>query len=233
MTTISPQITYHIASILFWIAARESGYTKTLAQIITEPEMVVKTRYIKELFSRMPCTNDWPTETRVEVISAAMHYIKIAAKAGDRFLGTPRSDDYGHGRSEEARHEATAHLRHTIRTCKAIDPEAPMPRAGELCLRTPLPAMIFTTKDLGGEAFVITNTEKALGFHWPIIATAYSGHRTDNGVLMIMDPELHIPVPSQTVGAQWSRIIPNAVPFIDQVSIPAPAGQPFDIRATW
>jgi hypothetical protein len=96
----------------------------------------------------------------------------------------------------------------------------PLEMIGRLCLRHPLPAVVFSRVHPGTQVIEVANTRDALGFQMPMfLATIHA--RQIGPRLFVLMVKFHIPAPVDVIADRWGRVIQNSEPVFDTMSLGA------------
>lgn len=104
-------------------------------------------------------------------------------------------------------------------------------QTGTLCLRSPLPAVVFADHSPLQPIISVSNTQIALGFQIPLFLSIF-GHQSIGEGLFLMTGVFHIPVPDVKTGQRWTSIIPNASHFIKELHFSSNIGT-ISLEITW
>lgn len=100
---------------------------------------------------------------------------------------------------------------------------AKIEKAGRLCLRHPLPAVVFTDSRPRGGILEVADTSAALGFDLPMFLANVSTNQLGDG-LFVSTGIFHIPVPDARHGDEWGTAIQNSTRFVRGIQFYGEAG---------
>ncbi|MHB8408400.1 MAG: hypothetical protein ACYDHY_09980 [Acidiferrobacterales bacterium] len=150
------------------------------------------------------------------------------AIGGMNMNGVIYAEDIQIGRSPAARNVDTSVLRAIPKRVFVGDQTR---KVGVLCLRHPLPAVVFVNEKIQDDFIEVADTTAALGFHLPIFL-GISGNYLACGNLFALTGIFHIPVPNVGHGNLWNRAIQNSLRFVSELTFLTP-GKTHDIRVEW
>lgn len=127
-------------------------------------------------------------------------------------LGSIYVEDMAPGRSPLARGIDTDQVRFIPR-CRY---NQPLERIGSLCIRHPLPAIVFSPTAPTMGVIEVADTTAALGFQLPMFLVL-AGMQQVQDDLFVLAGYFYVPAPSEEIGDRWSRIIQNSIRTIGQV----------------
>ncbi|MBN0172581.1 hypothetical protein JTL52_18085 [Pseudomonas aeruginosa] len=84
---------------------------------------------------------------------------------------------------------------------------------GALCIRHPLPAVVFATRPNSKPLIKVADTRRALGFSYPIFMVSPSVRDMGNG-LYALTGIMRIPVVNEDIGDGWDKVILNSTRFV-------------------
>ena len=142
-------------------------------------------------------------------------------------IGQIYLEDMATGRSEAAAAIDTLSLRHIPQITVTGD----MQRCGRLCLRHPLPAVVFSDELPIRPYLLVEDTKTALGYDLPMILTL-DGQGQTHGHIHILTGAFHIPVPAVKDGKRWNHVIQNSTRFVDAQTLVSDDGIA-KISCTW
>ena len=141
-----------------------------------------------------------------DVLNAVAAEAYAYARDEENMQGSIYLEDRDTGRSPSAAAIDTA--------CLAIVPtcayKRPVERLGRLCLRHPLPAVVFAPRAPLDTLIEVADTTTALGFAMPMFLTVTGIHAIDAASFVLMG-YFTIPTPSHEHGELWDRVIQNAL----------------------
>lgn len=227
----NPSVVHDVAAYLFWMLAEDVGVPEANDSVVNSGGRC--------LF-QIPFANQLLSLYEVEQLDFAQqqHFCNaVAAEATQYALreenmeGIIYADDSISGRSISARNVPTDHLRNIPKAINVAD-DGRMERVGQLCLRHPLPAVVFsTTRPVSNSVIEVADTSKALGFHLPMFLTNINSKRLESG-LFVSSGLLCIPVPDEHMGNHWSSALQNSIRFTNSLTLQGETGAVV-VNVTW
>jgi hypothetical protein len=208
-----------MAALLYWTQAEENGVAATTAAIVETDGAAIfahsSAESILTPFGFEQLNFDRQEAYREAIIGYALdHAVEQRNMIGNIYL-----EDAATGRSDTAAQLNTAPLAHIPQLIidRAIE------SCGRLCLRHPLPAVVFADAIPQKPYCLVDDTLTALGFDLPMILTLDGQSRLhDDGV--ILTGIFHIPVPNAKAGAVWNDAIQNSMRYVDGTTIISETG---------
>jgi hypothetical protein len=212
---LNPQIVHDVAAYLFWTMSETVGVTGA-------NEAIVKSA--GQCLFEQPFTAAVLSQYDIEKLSynAQRELGRAIAAEAEYFAmkdvnmdGIIYVEDAQNGKSPSAQNVQTGILkaipRQVSRTGLKIE------KKGSLCLRHPLPSVVFSDTRPHGSVFEVADTLAALGFHLPMflnnVAFQQLGER-----LFVSKGIFHIPVPNTSHGDLWNKAIQNSTRFVCSVT---------------
>ncbi|MGF6534269.1 hypothetical protein P3T20_005073 [Paraburkholderia sp. GAS206C] len=226
---LNPQIVHDIAAQLFWLLAESAGVEATSEAVIDSGgRCLVEAPFSTSVLGQYGFDKLSPDERRgaCEAIAAEAEAFTLN---GENMNGIVYGEDAAEGRAPSAQDVETAHLK-VLPKDLSYSGQA-LEKTGRLCLRHPLPAVVFTNVAPRGEVLEVADTSDALGFHLPMFLSHVATTQLDDNLYVSMGI-FHIPVPDSEHGDQWVRAIANSTRFIDGVQFGG-AGGVTSVDVTW
>lgn len=226
---LKPEIMQDAAAFLFWTMAENSSVAEVSDSVIETSGLCLfeqpSASQILSQYGYQNLTVDVQSETIKAIAAEAVIYC-VEEK---NMLGIIYSDDAETGRSPSSRNIPAELLKPA--SVPIIKSAHEVEKIGRLCLRHPLPAVVFTDK-LPGDGFIeVADTSTALGFQTPIFMS-------NIGILQISDDTyvltgiFHIPVPTVQQGDLWNMAIMNSTRFVSKMNYCSHAGD-IQIDVQW
>lgn len=226
MTFDKPTI-HNLAAEMFWRFADEIGVGPANERVLaTEGRCIIEHQYDGSLWRDYPLASLADEEARWVMQAVAFEAFDFT-RAQQNMIGQIYLEDRETGRSPSAANLAT----HLIAKAPAITVNRQIERLGRLCLRHPLPALVFATREPVGGVIQIEDTATALGVDLPMFVTIAGSQRIDD-TTVILTGYFHIPVPDAATGDRWNHIIQNSTRAVSGLTISQPEGQ-LDITYEW
>lgn len=204
-------IVHDAAANLFWTLAAVVGFDEaenavidSSGQCLLEQSFtaVVLGRYGIEKLSR---------DGQQEFVSAIASEAERFIVKGENMNGVIYAEDAQSGRSPSGMHVNAGPLRAIPKRVSTSG--AKIEVIGSLCLRHPLPAVVFSEKKPHGGVLEVADTSASLGFHLPMfLANAASQQIGEK--LFVSTGIFHIPVPDVRHGDMWVSAIQNSIRFV-------------------
>lgn len=218
---LNQQTVNDAAAQLFWRMAQIEGVQAAVGQVLhTQGLCLLKqpcTAETLETYGFSQCDASAQRAFLDAVIQEAHEY----TAAEQNLQGMIFLEDAATGRSPSATDIRTAHL--DVRS-PIVQVSAQVERIGRLCIRAPLPAVVFSdVRPQEGAIVWVDDTTTALGFHAPMFLVQYDCMPV-NG-LYVLTGVFSIAVSDPHTGKQWHPVIPNSTRFVSQLLVQSPAGQ--------
>lgn len=94
---------------------------------------------------------------------------------------------------------------------------AEVQKIGSLCLRHPMPAVVFTSTAPMSTVIEVADTQAALGFHLPMFMGDIECRDADED-LYVLTGIFHIPVPDIKQSSLWDGAILNSTRFVEAIT---------------
>ncbi|MEQ9947312.1 hypothetical protein [Pectobacterium aroidearum] len=199
-----PQFLEDAAAWLFWTLASRNGFGPTLEKVLqTEGQSVLDCTDSETIFSRYPLEGMSAT-TFTALCDAVAAYAYDCAVSEENLVGMVYSEDRFTGRSPSAADISTSHLDLPLTVIGDT-----LPEYGMLCLRHPLPAVVFGEGMPPEGLFRVADTT-ALGFGMPLWLHPHTASQIESGVWLLTGI-FHIPENLDLSRRPWTEVIPNAV----------------------
>lgn len=212
--TLNPQVVHDAAAFLFWTLADVIGVDGANEEVIYSSGRCLLDQ---------PFTGDVLGQYSVEQLSSIeLHkfFSAIAAEAerfavnGENMDGIIYADDAQTCKTPSAQFVNTNQLNVTPKNI--ITDGGKIEKLGKLCLRHPLPAVVFSEKSQNGNIIEVADTFNAIGFHMPMFLSNIASQQIGDH-LFVFTGIFHIPVPDAGQGNLWSSVIQNSMRFVDGV----------------
>lgn len=211
---LNPQIVHDAAAYLFWTLAETVGiHGATEAVIDSSGHCLLEQPFTDKVLGQYSFQKLLHDNLR-EVGSAIAAEANYFAFKGENMNGVIYAEDAQSGRAPSALQVQTAHLK-AIPT-QLITLGAKIEKIGQLCLRHPLPAVVFSDTLPIGDVLEVADTSSALGFQLSMFLTNIVATRLDDGLFVLTGIFL-IPVPDMRSSEEWDMAIQNSMRFVDKV----------------
>lgn len=221
---------HNLAAEMFWRMADDIGVGQTNERVLaTEGRCLLEHPIDNDLWQEYPLAS-LPDEEASRVLKAVSFEAFDYTRAEQNMIGPVFLEDRQSGRSPSAAAIDTQPLAKT----PTFTSNDPIERIGRLCLRHPLPAVVFADREPRGGIIQVDDTATALGFDLPMFL-ALTGCQPAPDETVILTGYFHIPVPDVATGDLWNHVIQNSTRAVSSVAIFRPEGQlviDFDWDAT-
>lgn len=203
---IDPMFAHDAAAYLFWTLVGDVGISEATRLVVeSEGLHLLDQPFTKQVMERYGIDKLSPALRLAfsnAVAAEAMEY----RSAGRALAGIVYAEDASTGRSPEIKDLSTAGVKAIPRSMRGNEN---IPKVGSLCLRYPLPAVVFSNAMIEEEFIEVCDTSKALGFQMSLFLIV-AGCQLVADHLYAANGYLQIPVPDRARGNLWDRIIPNS-----------------------
>lgn len=200
----NPQLIEDAAAWLFWTLADMEGFATTRENVLRSRGMsLLKCPDRDAIFSRYSLAEMTPEEYSDFCETTASHAYGRTANE-ENLIGLIYSEDRVSGRSPSATSIETEHLNKPL----SVSGDT-LPVCGTLCVRHPLPAVVFSeTRPPRG--FIRVADTRALGFSMPLWFYPHTTDETGDGSWMLTGI-FYIPEGPHIQTLSWPKVIPNSV----------------------
>lgn len=208
------------AARLFWSLASEIGVRQANDLVISsnglcllDGSTLIKIPGFEE-FDR------YPPQTQLAIFNAITGEAVTHATRGENMVGILYAEDSQSGRSPDAKDIDTRNLFERKRPTKGLSINQRHDTLGRLCIRHPLPAVVYTIRAPRSTIFEVSDTFCALGFQNRMYMHQYTVLQVDANLYACIGLFL-IPITSQDDGKLWGQVIQNStfVPDGTEVAI--------------
>jgi len=226
MTFDEPTI-HNLAAEMFWRMADEIGVFNVNKRVLeTKGRCLLDHRFDSDLWREYPLPS-LPDGEAGRVLEAVAVEAFDFTRDQQNMIGQVFLEDWQSGRSPSAANVDTQALARTPSfTC-----DQSIERLGRLCLRHPLPAIVFADREPAQGVIQVDDTATALGFDLPMFLTI-AGCQRINDATVVLTGYFQIPVPDVATGNQWNHVIQNSSRAVSGVIISLPEGQ-FTFAYRW
>ncbi len=205
------QISVHdAAAYLFWTLAESIGVAEANNAVVESAGQCLLEQPFTAAVLRQYGFEKVPHEFQRKFGNAIAAEAERFAIDNKNMHGVIYADDAQNGRSPSARHVQTASLRKIPRSVSVHGSK--IEKIGCLCLRHPLPAVVFSDTKPHRRLLEIADTSTALGFHLPMFLFDATFQQV-NDDRFISKGVFYIPVPDKHHGSLWGMVIQNSIRF--------------------
>ncbi|KTT69106.1 MULTISPECIES: hypothetical protein [Sphingomonas] len=196
---------HNLAAEMFWRMADECGVGEVNERVLaTEGRCLLEHRFDNDLWREYPLFS-LPDDEVTRVLKAVAFEALDFTRNQQNMIGQVYLEDREGGRSPSAAQLDTQPLAKapTFSSNRAIE------RIGRLCLRHPLPAVVFADSVPTAAVIQVDDTATALGFDLPMFLNV-AGRQQFGDDTVILTGYFFIPVPDVTTGDLWNHVIQNS-----------------------
>jgi hypothetical protein len=215
MSTLNPQIVHDTAAYLFWMLAEQAGIDDANQAVRdTTGECLFTQPFTISVLEQQGFAN-LPQEARQKFINAVACEAEEYALQERNLNGVVYAEDGQSGRSPSAEHVNTQILKFIPNRVVA---NRKLEKTGRLCLRHPLPAVVFSDSKPSSGIIEVSNTKEALGFQLPMFFSI-NGCQQISNALVVLFGVFFIPTPNEDSGKLWNSAIQNSTRFFSGLDI--------------
>lgn len=227
--SLNPQIVHDAAAFLFWRLAEVVGVNRANEAVMCSSGLcLLEQPFTSDTLSQYGFGRLLPNEQREFSSAIAVEALRFGLK-GENMDGIIYAEDAQGGRSPSAKMIQTACLDNIPRRIVASGYE--IERIGWLCIRHPLPAVVFSNACPRGGVLEVADTSLALRFQLPMFLSRCCTTRLGSR-LFVSTGILHIPVPNNDCGDNWGAAVQNSERFIYGIQFCGPDGNT-EVEVEW
>lgn len=209
----------NLAAEMFWRMADDIGVVEANQKVLaTEGWCLHEHRFDNDLWLDYPIAS-LPREEAQRVLKATSREAFEVTRDQQNMIGAVYLEDRETGRSPSAKDIDTS----VFARSPTFSSNTPVERIGRLCLRHPLPAIVFVDRMPDGGVIQVDDTSTALGFDLPIFLVLTGCQQVD-ATISILTGYFQIPVPDVATGNLWNHVIQNSTRSVEGVRISGPSG---------
>lgn len=218
---------HNLAAEMFWRMADECGVGEVNERVLaTEGRCLLEHRFDNDLWREYPLSS-LPDDEATRVLRAVAFEALDFTRDQQNMIGQVYLEDRERGRSPSAAGIDTQPLA-TVPTFRC---NRPIERVGRLCLRHPLPAVVFAEDAPIAAVIQVDDTVTALGFDLPIFLNVV-GRQHFGADTVILTGYFFIPVPDVATGDRWNHVIQNSHRNVEGHTLQTSDGE-WVIRYEW
>lgn len=226
--TLNPQIVHDAAAYLFWTLAEAIGINKANNAVLDSAgRCLIKQSFTAAALAQYGFGN-LPRDVQLEFENAVAAEAERFAVNEENMNGVIYAEDAQKARSPSALHVNTAKMK-AIPVRISIDGK--IEKLGCLCLRHPLPAVVFSDTMPCEDVIEVADTTVALGYHLPIFLTNVDCQKISDE-LFVLKGVFKIPVPDAQHGDLWSAAIQNSSRFVSTLTF-CMESSAVDVKVDW
>lgn len=227
--SFNPHLIHDAAAHLFWTLAAGVGVAAASDEVIETDGTCLLAKPFSAAVLAPYGVAELSRDQLMSLFGSIAGEAQGFASRGENMQGIVYADDAENGRSPSAAALDTSILKVIPRDLGCTG--AALEKIGKLCLRHPLPAVVFSERRPSASLIEVADTTTALGFHLPIFLSNISTQQL-SGNVFASSGVFHIPVPHPEAGERWSGAIQNSSRFIDCVVFTSKAGET-RIQVSW
>lgn len=218
---LNPQVVHDAAAFLFWTLADAVGVAGANESVIDSAgQCLLEQSFTAEVLGQY-AIEKFPRNIQHEFHRAVAAEAERFAVGGTNMNGVIYGEDAQAGKAPSAQHVNTVQLR-VIPKRFSMD-GAKIERIGRLCLRHPLPAVVFSETRPHGDVLEVSDTSAALGFFLPMFLTSIATSELGDH-LFASTGIFHIPAPDVPRGHLWDAAIQNSTRFSEAITFYGESG---------
>lgn len=225
--TFTQQQIHDLAAEMFWRYAEAVGVRAANINVIeTQGHCLAQHDFDRSVFETCGLLG-LPSEERQRIIAAVKDEALTHCLEERNIIGTIYADEAEIGRTPSCATLDTSH----IGDIPVIRESPPVPTMGTLCLRHPLPAIVYSPRMPETMFIRVASTQQALGFELPLyLQLTGLQELPDHSYALI--GIFYIPVPSTKHGNLWSHVIQNSMRLVDTIEAHTDTGV-FKVSINW
>lgn len=211
---------HNLAVEMFWRMAADIGVGQANERVLaTEGRCLLEHPVDNDLWQQYPLAS-LADEEASRVLKAVAFEAVNFTRAEQNMIGPVFLEDRQTGRSSSA----VAIDTHPLAKAPSFTSTEAIERTGRLCLRHPLPAVVFADRQPQSGIIQVDDTATALGFDLPMFL-ALTGCQPAPDDTVILTGYFHIPAPDIATGDLWNLVIQNSTRAVSGFTIFRPEGQ--------
>jgi hypothetical protein len=199
-----PQLLEDAAAWLFWTLVSRDGFELTHKNVLQTRGQSLLSHPEREIIFRRYPLGEMPASMFSAFCSAVAEHAHARAVRKENLTGMIYSEDRFSGRTSSAAGISASHLDLPV----TVNGDS-FPRCGSLCLRAPLPAVVFADSPPPEGVVRIADT-RALSFSMPLWLSPQTVSRIESR-LWLLTGIFFIPVHPELTDRHWKKVIPNGV----------------------
>lgn len=218
---------HNLAADMFWRMADACGVGEANRRVLaTEGRCLLDHPYDDASWRDYPIRS-LPDDTAARILDAVAAEALGYTHDQQNMIGQVYLEDRESGRSPTAAAIDTRPLAST----PAVTLNRSIERLGRLCLRHPLPAVVFADRIPSGALIQVADTVTALGFDLPMFLNV-AGSQWGDEQTAILTGYFLLPAPDVPTGDLWNHVVQNSHRSVEGTTLFAPDGD-WIIRYTW
>lgn len=228
--TVNDMVVEDAAAYLFWTLAENTGVSDAINLVLETNGQCLLTQVFSNQILNEYALDKLDIKARQAFLNAVVEKAFELTVEERNLLGTTYAEDAQTCRSPSASQVDALKVKAIpIEVMRSI----PIEKIGRLCLRHPLPAVVFSnTKPCNENIIEIEDTVSALGFQLPMFLDKHFQCQKINDDLFVLTGIFSIPVPNAAYSKAWNHVIQNSTRFFNQSSLVAKDWQ-LDIEVGW
>lgn len=209
----------NLAAEMFWRMADEIGVAEANRRVLaTNGRCLHEHVFGDDLWREYPLSS-LPDQERRRALDAVAFEAFDVTRDQQNMIGPVYLEDRHTGRSPSATDIDTR----PFVKAPTFTSSRPIERLGRLCLRHPLPAVVFADREPSRGVIQVDDTATALGFDLPMFLVLAGCQQVDE-TTSILTGYLQIPAPDISTGDLWNHVVQNSTRSVSGVTIIQPTG---------
>jgi hypothetical protein len=217
------------AAMLFWSSVADFGFDRTVAEVTsTNGRWLMGHPRAREILGAYRFS-ELSDDQMIRAFDSIGDFASDLTRREENLQGVIYAEDAATGRSPAAVEIDVSGLCANpplVRGNEGIE------QIGELCLRYPLPAVLFADKRPRSNFIQVASTARALGVEYPMFLMR-TGETEMPGGLVAITGIFQIPVPDEETGDEWAGVIQNATRITGAIGVRMPGGRLCQIDFGW
>jgi hypothetical protein len=203
------------AAMLFWASVSSRGFSRTVADVrSSNGHCLMRLEDARQILASYRFTQ-LPESEVLRSFDAVCDLAHESTIREENLQGVVYEEDAATGRSPSCRNLDVSDL---CARPPAVHGNEPVEKAGALCLRHPLPAVVFANALPRAGFIQVASTALALGVEYPLFLMR-TGETAMPGGLYALAGVFQIPVPDEETGDRWAGVIQNSMGVIGSVGV--------------
>ena len=218
---LNPEIIHDIAAHVFWDLAALYGVAEVDDRLLQSDGQYIGHHPLCKKFAKE--VYGYPSNMMDAISNAVSDEAFQASNNNQNMNGIIYTEDYSTGRAADMETINTSFLSSYSLPELKIDSPFKIETMGRLCLRYPLPAIVFSKKAPLHSLIKVEDTFTALGAK-PCVFLLCENINKISDDLYVLSGIFYIPAPNLKTGDQWNHVMLNAVHIINGFTIRTPDG---------
>lgn len=230
----NPVVIHELAAQLYWRLVWQLGPAEADSAVRnTQGKALLVEDHVKAALGAIDAPQ-LPAEDLAALFAEALVEAVGSLEHDRPLLGQFYLEDLDAGRAPSVEHFVTdADLVIAQRTPARCTQDPAIPVMGKLVIRSPLPAVVVATESPSpGQNLVRVEDSSALDAEYPLYLMLQGVQQIADDAHLLVGV-FQIPVPDDTVGKTWAKLLPNSGRFVRQLSAYREDGTRTMVEITW